>query len=104
MYVWEDSKHQNWDGERKIILLIQSLPKKIIVLMATKSVVAQNIKFSEPPCKKFILKEQNESIILGSKMSNLHNEPQYMSMSPDKISDFSRSNCFYSYSYSFILQ
>ena len=37
MYVWEDSKHQNWDGERIIILLIQSLPKKIIVSMATKS-------------------------------------------------------------------
>ena len=31
MYVWEeDPNHQNLDGERLIILLIQSLPKKII--------------------------------------------------------------------------
>jgi Txe/YoeB family toxin of Txe-Axe toxin-antitoxin module len=30
MYVWEDQNHQNWDGERRITLQIQSLPKKKI--------------------------------------------------------------------------
>ncbi len=30
MYVWEDPNDQDWDGERRITLQIQSLPKKII--------------------------------------------------------------------------
>ena len=51
MYVWEYPNYQNLDGERRILLLIQSLSKKIISWMAQKhrqsSLLIDRLKFSE---------------------------------------------------------